>query len=436
MLLVHKLDRKKRFHEKSIKGCVVCKLRRVRCDRRHPTCYKCILSERDCRYDVPRAKVFPHGETASSPLTPEMIQLNFTDPREERALAFYMNRTRKEIAGFTSFTDRFWNTLIPQLCVTEPAIRHVAISVATRHEAITMGKSEELEQFCLQQHMHALHLLSTLDRLKHQDLLMLSCIALIAFDRLADTSGMDGRYLIHVMSGLKILRERRTVASSVPVSLSCSTLIDIFIEPMFRQMELMFCMFCPPTKVLASEHTWLSTAKPQIPSTFPNLKTARDLFVEICVWRYNPSLWGIRWTADSIAFQEIWNLVLHWHNSFESFVATLESAGPLAHEKAEAIKQQVCLLVGAFKYSAEDSMYAGACCYPTLVDLRTPSKLQINVRVPSDDRINLHSINGNRMCEVADSDHRVLPHVKRVPSVRDNDSILLEFTRNVKSRAS
>ena len=405
----------------------------TRCDLRRPSCYKCMLADRECTYDSTRPRSLSEANISTSPppsnsLYNDVVHNDIHDPRQQRALAHYMDRTRKELAGFTSFTDRFWNVLIPHLSITEPTFRHLAITIATRHEITLTAKenTEDLYEFCSQEHCLTLELFSKLDAARHADLLLLSCIAFIAFERLTDPTGMEARYLPYVMAGLKILGERRR-APLRQNSFSSSSLIESFIEPMFLQIELMFCIFCPPSRILGNEVENTPMARPVIPACFSSIKDARNLFAQICVWRYHISMTALPWDKYSEAFQSIWSLIGEWNQAFAAYIVT----GASENSKIAAMRHQVCLLIGAMLYSVEEAALAGTdtCCYPTLVDLRTSTKMQIYVRIPADRRINLTTINGSRICDAADVEARLLPRAKRVPGVGADDCVLLEFMR-------
>lgn len=286
----------------------------------------------------------------------------------------------------------------------------------------------DLEDLTSRQHCICLRLFAELDAGKHAELLLLSCIAFIAFERLNDPTGMEARYLPYVVAGAKILRERRIAATAQPVAFN-SNLIDTFIEPMFLQIELMFCLFCQPANIFSEHHESHDNCKPRIPRTFDCIKEARDTFVQICAWRYDESIVQRAWTRTSEAFASVWSLLADWQKTFKTLLRHIATEGSEVKARAETLKQQVCVLTGALLYSTEPSASAEALCYPALADLRTPSKLQIYVRLPSTRRINLTAINGGRMCSPADTEARVLPRAKRVAGDGTVDSVLLEFSR-------
>jgi hypothetical protein len=352
------------------------------------------------------------------------------DPRERRALLFFDERTGPTLTGFTSYTEIFWVSVIPQLCQSEPAIRHIVIALATKHEAVLNESdsvsSEELSLYCTSQHSLAINSLTEQSCPPNTEILLVSCVAFIAFERLQDPTGLDGRYLDYVVSGLKILRERAN--SRQAAETDEFNMIDNFIEPMFFQIELLFSMFCNPQRIFANSTQQYQQPCPNIPSAFSSLHSARDSFFQICTWRYTLFHAGRPWSSTSAAFLEIRTLMIRWQDAFDGYLVTVLPSDSTEMKRAYSLRQQVQLLVGAMLYSGRDDVSPYMCSIPEVVDLSIPSKILVFIRIKGDRKINLTGINAGRPAILKESGIWLWPHAKRITVHGGEDLVSLEFT--------
>ena len=350
------------------------------------------------------------------------------DPREQRALVFFHERTGPGLTGFTSYTEIFWVSLIPQLCQSEFAIRHLVIALSTKHEAVTKGKeaSEDMSVFWTRQHSLALTALTQPSAPPNPEILLVSCIAFIAFERLQDPTGLAEGYLDYVISGLKILKER---SLSKPVGEPGDfNLIDNFIEPMFFQIEVLFGMFCQPDRLISSSSQLFQVPCPEVPVRFTSLESAGNLFFQICVWRFTLSHGGRPWSKTSASFQEIRTLMVRWQDSLDAYLLHLTDEDAREIGRTYYLRQQVQLMVGAMLYSAREDATPYCCSRPEVVDLSIPSKILIFIRIEGDRKINLSGINGGRPGSMKACGIWLWPHAKRIAVHGGNDLISLEFT--------
>ena len=394
---------------------------------------RCILAGKECEYDVPTTKRFPStaSDISQSSVTPSPTAIEShiaIDPQEQRALLFFQECTGPALTGFTSYTEIFWVSLIPQLCQSEIAIRHIVIALATKHEAVVTGtvNSEEKSLYWTKQHSLALNALTDIDNPPNAEILLVSCIAFIAYERLQDPTGLDETYLNYVVSGLKILRERSDCKPKREVEEF--NLIDSFIEPMFFQIELLFCMFCQPDRLVASSAQQYNVPCPDIPHKFWSLESARDLMFQICAWRYTLSHGGRPWSQQSAAFLEIRLLLRKWQDALDVYLAELPADDEKEHARAHSLRQQVQLLVGAILYSGRDDTSPYCCSRPEVVDLSIPSKILIFIRIRGDRKINLTGINAGRPATLKDSGIWLMPHAKRIAVHGGEDMVSLEFS--------
>ncbi len=364
-------------------------------------------------------------------MSPSPIAFNShigTDPREERALVFFHERTGPGLTGFTSYTETFWVSLIPQLCQSETAIRHIVIALSTKHEAVTTGheKSEDMSVFWTKQHSLALTALTEPSAPPNPEILLVSCIAFIAYERLQDPTGLDEGYLNYVISGLKILKERSL--SKPEGDPGEFNLIDNFIEPMFFQIELLFCMFCQPERLISSSVQLFQVPCPDIPARFTNLESAGNLFFQICAWRFTLSHGGRPWSKASASFQEIRTLMVRWQDSLNAYILHLTPNDLTEIGRAYCLRQQVQLLVGAMLYSVREDVTSYCCSQPEVADLSIPSKILIFIQIKGDRKVNLSGVNGGRPASLKNCGIWLWPHAKRVAVHGGDDLVSLEFT--------
>ena len=204
----------KKRHSKTRTGCSTCKRRHFKCDERKPECLRCICDAKKCEYNVPETKLFPPPQQDDTAPTPGSMQVHDpSDPSEQRALHYFRERTVSDLSGFTTYTRAFWQSVIPGLSQAEPAIRHIAIALAAQHEAQHSDSKDvdETNRFCFKHHSLALQELSRSSPAQKEEVLLVSCIAFIAFERFRDPDGHYGTYLDYAISGIKILREREAL---------------------------------------------------------------------------------------------------------------------------------------------------------------------------------------------------------------------------------
>ncbi|KAK3705988.1 hypothetical protein LTR37_012982 [Vermiconidia calcicola] len=412
-------ERAKRRHYKTRTGCSTCKRRHFKCDERKPNCLRCTLDGKECTYNVPPTKLFPESRPAESteetsqqlPLESPSRSLHVdNDPAEQRALCYFRERTAPGMTGFTSYTDTFWRSLIPGLSESEPAIRHIVIAISSKYEATRSASADaaSLDTLCIKHYSHALGALSK--PAVSEEVLLVSCVAFTAFERLQDPTTLSGQYLEYVIAALKILRER-TKSPSPPSMVAGFSLVNDFIGPMFFQVQLL------------SEET-----VPEIPRIFLDLQTARDWFFRICIWRYVLSHRGEQWLSTSSSFLEIRSLMKKWHQVLDaSFSASSIAADIKLEKQLSVLKRQVHPLMGSMLYSARIDVPEYCYFRPTLVYLSLPSRIAVFIPVDPGQKVNLTGINRGRPA-TSDDAFSPWPHAKRVTGPNTENFIELELS--------
>lgn len=421
--------RAKRHHHKSFNGCIHCKLKRVKCDERKPACTRCLLSNVDCTYEVSKSRGFP---SVRSLCDENMLLLQpcsaFSDPPEKRALLYYNEVLLPDVTGFTAQTETFWKSLIPRLSHTEPAIRHILIAVASKHEALlTLApKLAELTPICAKHHSLALRCLSQQTQSPGTDIVLVSCIAFQFFERMRDPFAMEGALFDFVQAGLKILRERRVCSREIPTG-DGSDLIDSFLQPMFFQIELMLSMFIQPDESLHAGQRRLQPALPEIPSIFQDTESAAREFFHIVARKYSLTSNGAEWSLSSAAFGEVRALLTQWVAAFDAYLATMTSSNTTNGNRAFYMREQACLLIHAILFSARCQVPLDCYCRPVSVDLATPLRISISIRIHDAVKVNLSGVNTGTPSKIRDPQFELWPHVRYVRWEGGDGLVVMEF---------
>ncbi|KEF61712.1 uncharacterized protein A1O9_03281 [Exophiala aquamarina CBS 119918] len=120
---------------KSNTGCITCKIRKVKCDERHPACQRCLATGRKCDGYI------HNGNIGRTPLSTNSTMVHPARPTT------YANLDRVELQSFEFFMRRFvpsstrivdgqfWHQLVPQISHSDPVIWDavIALSCLTQH---------------------------------------------------------------------------------------------------------------------------------------------------------------------------------------------------------------------------------------------------------------------------------------------------------------
>ena len=424
--------RSKRHHHKTRTGCVSCRRRRLKCDEAKPVCMRCIVLGQECAgYNIPTSQIFPPQDRGLDwPLPTVRLPPRTTidDSVQQRALAFFRERTAPKMGGFTSFSNSFWTWLVPQLSQCEPAVRYVAIAVATKHEVLeeTAKSPEELLAIYSKHRSLAIQELTQPSTQLSVDILLVCCVGFIALERLQCLDLRNEECLNHVVAGLKILDER----SKSKTKQDCErfSLIDSLIEPMFFQIRLVFSMFRQPQRlVISCGLQEVESHRLEIPDRFQSSKSARDAFHLICWWRYYLSREAAIWSSSSPQFLSIRSLISQWHRAFRAYVESIPLDDQYERSIASLVKEQATVLAGAIEYSIRDNIPESCYCLSAAVELCTGSRISICLEIDSNRSCNLSGINHGRRSSSASLETWLWPRARRIRGIDGHEFIVLDL---------
>ncbi|KAF1960650.1 hypothetical protein CC80DRAFT_513463 [Byssothecium circinans] len=202
-------ERKRAKHTRSKAGCLVCRIRRVKCDQTRPACMKCSSTGRTCEGYPARA---PASISSSHMLRPRNLPISSAmggDPLEERSFSYFKVRTIPQFSA--PFGSEFWSRLILQFSVREPSVRHALIALGALHEAFEVGTSSKescglsMSTFANTYYGKALSVLNAYISNNSWEGLLVSltcCIMCVGFEWLR---GRLAAALSHLRAGLRIL---------------------------------------------------------------------------------------------------------------------------------------------------------------------------------------------------------------------------------------
>ncbi|KAJ9643759.1 uncharacterized protein PV06_09059 [Exophiala oligosperma] len=119
---VFRPDRQRRWHQKTFSGCVKCKQRRVKCDEARPHCRKCGNLGIQCPgYKLPLTRLFE----------PKLLKHPECSREERIDYDFFVQTGSRIVAASQSTSLPFWTEWAPRLAESDPAVKHVLITLGS-----------------------------------------------------------------------------------------------------------------------------------------------------------------------------------------------------------------------------------------------------------------------------------------------------------------
>ncbi|KUJ13788.1 uncharacterized protein LY89DRAFT_672072 [Mollisia scopiformis] len=210
----------RRGTNKSKTGCIVCKVRRVKCDETKPHCIRCTSTGRTCegygkapeRRKSKSPLKSPSGETPLLMPRPRIRYSPSTDVQasveERRSFHYFRSRNMSEMPG--NFEPYFWDHIVLQFSHKYPTILQALVALSAiyeEHEQGTPGPvSKSADSYALQQYNKAVKDLMGYLGSEGQDMkvALTACLIFVWIEFLQDdlNSGFQ-----HLSCGLKILRD-------------------------------------------------------------------------------------------------------------------------------------------------------------------------------------------------------------------------------------
>jgi hypothetical protein len=304
----------------------------VKCDEAKPSCQRCVNTGRKC--DGYSQEIIISSAVGKESVA--IIQRISThvpgNSNEKRGFQFFITHTASELSGY--YSSSFWESLILQASVLEPSLRHAVIAIGSLHEDFSNKKPQNsldyrqntlASGFAINQYTKAIgHLRWSLATGKQAPLTaLMSCILFICFDSLR---GYFETAMVHLQSGLRILRDLRTRSQDMV------HIIENNIAPLFMRLSVQAILYidtrsCADRKAFAAELMSGRAREERIPESFSTLEEARN-----CMNRTADGLFRMFYMCDGdlpmgCQTPEAWNLynkytteLAKWSLSFEKFM--------------------------------------------------------------------------------------------------------------------
>ncbi|WAO94654.1 Zn(2)-C6 fungal-type domain-containing protein [Fusarium falciforme] len=180
-------------HRRSNGGCITCRVRRVKCDEKKPSCKRCISTGRKCDgYPVPKPRleavsvvVMGSGSCSTPGACPA---------RSRQSFQMFSELYAPMLSGYG--TEGFWGMVVLQASHVDESIKHLVIA------ASNLSSSNNVP--FLAHYSRALQILS---RSQNVDviIILIACVLLTVCDELQNRGDSAQR---HILAGERILAEQ------------------------------------------------------------------------------------------------------------------------------------------------------------------------------------------------------------------------------------
>jgi hypothetical protein len=343
-----KKDRQRTWHHKVKSGCSTCKRRKVRCDEGRPSCQRCTKAGYDCGgYLPPKIWLFEGSKTSSSGQSssyaspsssssssssdvivqaPSLLE-DKVNVLESRALQYFQENTAPLLSPFAPSATHFWTNIVPRVALHNSTIRSALIAVSSLHESQHYRHSADA--FPLARTLHAEHYHKTITALTRADeppsteVVLITCFIFIACENFK-LVGSAPAELMHVQSGLKVLREwkARSERKTASTADSSQDIMNNVLEPMFARLEAQTYLMRQLEASRAAFNKYdLNWSEPKVPNIFSDLFTARDSMHDIMqyLW-FQTQLNNGPLLAHTTGYKRIASLMDRWETVFKPWL--------------------------------------------------------------------------------------------------------------------
>jgi hypothetical protein len=236
------------------------RIRKVKCDEGRPSCHRCVSTGRVCDgYGIwggggksyhQQSLLFTSRSVTPLSTSISCILEDGTD--ENQYFEWFRCRAAKKIPG--AFILSFWDKLVHQASLYEPAVLHAILSLSSMHKRDSFQKSghgrraeglDKYEKFSLQQYTKAIRNLQPHLSNKDRGSVRVALITCVVFICLEFLSGHFKTAQAHLQSGMKLLEalHRTSPVDNEIVSLSARDHIDDTIIKAFSRLRIQVELF-------------------------------------------------------------------------------------------------------------------------------------------------------------------------------------------------
>jgi hypothetical protein len=242
---------------------VTVRIRKVKCDEDRPACHRCISTGRVCDgYGIwgggensysHRQRLTGSKDSRVVLRPPASVSVLASGIEEKGYFEWFKCRAAIKLPG--SFISSFWNTLLFQASLNEPAVLHAVLALSSVHKRGTINTDgqrktddipNEQEQFTLQHYVKAISHLQPHFSIKDRASLRVALITCVVFVCLEFLRGYFKTAQIHLQNGLKILGEMQMLSNGNDGILRlkpCRESTDDWIVEAFSRLHLQVELF-------------------------------------------------------------------------------------------------------------------------------------------------------------------------------------------------
>ncbi|AEO57817.1 hypothetical protein MYCTH_2139072 [Thermothelomyces thermophilus ATCC 42464] len=224
----------------------------------------------------------PGTGIVGEPQAPLALFHDWASSDDRRAFHFFQHITAPCLSG--SLDGPFWRVLVPQICQSEPAVRHAVFAVSRLHEGMVQAtmtpyrNTEDRNSFALNQYNRAIAcLLDQMRTINARPLVpLLTCVLFVCIELM---QSKDRESLLHLEQGRQILSQlgRKGPSDSPEIDL-----IKQHLVPMYTRLSLTSLMFGgEPVEVPAPLKTL--TEVPMMFETVDEVRYALYDFMDECL---------------------------------------------------------------------------------------------------------------------------------------------------------
>ncbi|KIX94965.1 uncharacterized protein Z520_09275 [Fonsecaea multimorphosa CBS 102226] len=293
--------RSRRHAPKVRTGCVTCKVRKIRCDEKKPSCERCTSTGRRC-----------DGYVVLKPLLFEIPQ----DKDERWGFYYFRDRTSKQLLSLSRHD--FWNRLVIQAGYSRGIVRHALVAIASYHESVDNPdhfRQLDRQRFAIWQYNKAIK--SLLDAGIHGDIEDV-LLASILFTFFENVRGMLSNALVHLHAGLRVLTEWRSLHGSWDKVKPSTRFVEEHLAPILGHLQDLAATLMP----IRPDRLKITSTDP--PECFQSLQESHFYF--------NKIVHGLCSSLQHVHERDTWpygdQSIIHdgrvvlwaWYNSFTKFL--------------------------------------------------------------------------------------------------------------------
>ncbi len=236
----------------------------------------------------------------------------------------------------------FWHDFVHQYANSIPAVRHLAVAVASQHTCLA-GPESEQAHFTSNQYVKGLSLLSEAKETAGADTMLLCCSLICIYEQFDPQTGSSSS-LTHELAALRICHDPATVW----------TRATWMFYSMFQRVETLMSVFKNPVILPGKEPGDLVDQKPILPQYFQTPMEMHGKLYEIIRWRFVYSYYHKEWSRHCLGFLQLLSMMGCWYKLFCEYASSMDTHGE-NFQPAMVLKTQFRVFYAGLWCSVDES---------------------------------------------------------------------------------